>query len=209
MYAYAFTKPSTKGTASDRAVQADQQPRRERSERSVQTVILGDLGRADVQAMILRRLDAPIEPYDLRDGETYVGDVVSLVPRIFGVDKTGIGKREAGTELLYGRQIVRDGFLVGYIYGLGGEWMLNFPELTVPVAFFLFALACVLAFRFVDRLSIDDVRRTLIPVVSVLVVIGLGSDFDNTLDAALRYGAVPFLVLLFGSRRASARAATP
>lgn len=202
MYFYGFYK--SVGTEAVRTLgsRSAQEELEARTGRTLGALILLDLGRADVQALTLQRRGDPDIPYRPRYGATYWEGAAFLVPGFLIGDRP-LGKLGAGTELLYDYVPEdADDFTAQNIYGLAGEWMLNFPPILVPIPFFVFGAIAAASTRWARRLATDDLRVVLIPVLPVLLVLGLSSDLDNVLFALLKYGLLPGLVVLIGTTRA-------
>ncbi|MGQ9547140.1 MAG: hypothetical protein ACUVWS_00785, partial [Roseiflexus sp.] len=69
--------------------------------RDLPTLLLGDLGRSDVQAFVLYQLARPDSDYDYAFGRTYVAAFAVLIPRSL-VERMP-SKTLEGTEALYGK----------------------------------------------------------------------------------------------------------
>src|SRR5262249_21650695 len=96
------------------------------SGRTWTSMILEDLGRADIQALVLQRLIDGASSYDYAWGKTYLGTLSFLIPRQILQERPG-GKLEEGTELIFGRHSYSLGLWASSkVYGLAGETMLNF-----------------------------------------------------------------------------------
>ncbi len=169
--------------------------------RDVNTLLLADLERSDVQAMLLYRLSSEdgIELYGW--GRTYVGDAAILIPRALMPNRPPQKVKE-GTEVLYGKGSYAPGVLeASRVYGLAGEAMLNFGPLAVPLAYALFGLLVGSIGRFIQRLAPTDSRLLLAPFLVNLCITVLVGDSDNIIFFLIKSGCLPFLVLWLGSRR--------
>jgi hypothetical protein len=171
------------------------------SDRSLPEVILGDLGRADVQAFLLYRSTTPSSAYNLAWGRSYLGDLALLIPRQVWADRPPT-KVRYGTDALYGNGAFAPGVLeASNVYGLAGEAMLNFGPAGAPICFLALG-ALVAAMRWLRaRLDPDDVRVLLVPIGVCFCLVVLILDLDNDLFFLFKYIAVPLLVLALGSRR--------
>lgn len=96
-------------------------------------MLIGDLGRADVQAAQFYVATTKPWHYRYRFGSTYPASVVPLIPRKLWPGKPDdSGKVIAGTEMIYGPDAYRSkrttlsSLRATNIYGLAGEAMLNF-----------------------------------------------------------------------------------
>lgn len=153
------------------------------SKRNFRTMLLGDLSRADIQAMILYTLVAKPIDYDYRYGKTYIFSSIGYIPYwILRHKPYGWGKIAAGTEIQRGK-----GVFVPFdparsssrVYGMAGETMLNFGLIGIPIAFSIWGY---LIGRFRRKLLArysGDAFFFLIPVFINLAVFTLISDSDN------------------------------
>jgi hypothetical protein len=159
--------------------------------RTVKTVILGDLARADVQALILQRVTGPNRSYQYAWGRTYGAALTNVVPSRLWVRKPTTKVLE-GTRIQYGvddpvRFSTRQ-------YGLAGEAMLNFGPLAVLPLFFLWGyLVGTLAHRASAFQRAHDARLLLVPILLIGCVVALVGDSDNVVYICFKYGlfAVP------------------
>lgn len=203
MYAYGFYKAA--GAAGIQAV-GDSTARAELAQssgRDLQSVLLGDLSRSDVQAYIFDQLWSPVSnthsDYQYAWGRTYLGAVALFVPRSLWPGRPAHKVLE-GTEIVYGRGSYEEGETwSSKIYGLAGETMLNFGPMAIPIAFMLFGLVVSLARRFLLSLQVGDTRLLLFPFVAILCVVLLTADSDNIMFNIVQNGTVPFLVTFVGS----------
>jgi hypothetical protein len=102
--------------------------------RTLEGMLLGDLGRSDVQAFLLYRLSMPNPDYQYAWGRTYLASATLLIPRALWPDRPP-GKVKEGTEAQYGAgSWDEDKWNSSLVYGLAGEAMLNFGPLAVPFA---------------------------------------------------------------------------
>jgi hypothetical protein len=172
--------------------------------RTLETLLLGDLGRSDVQAYVLYRVSS-YSGHSLAWGKTYVGAAGLLLPR--GVfENRPPTKVKAGTELQYGvGKYDPQRFASARVYGLAGETMLNFGPLAIPLAFWLLG-------RFVRRVhrwkllwADDDSRYLLAPLLVIICCVMLTADSDNVLVLTIQYFVLPFLLLRVSSSRVALR----
>lgn len=171
----------------------------EESGRSLETALLADIARTDIQAYLLFRTTSGLSEYDLAWGRTYAGAAALLIPRAWWPDRPPTKVLE-GTNALYG-----DGSYVpgeresSHVYGLAGEALLNFGPVGVPAMFLLFGLLVGAVRRFRSTWLPGDTRFLLYPMLTTFCLWVLISDSDNQLAFLLRYGVVPGLVLLGSS----------
>lgn len=166
--------------------------------RTLPGMLLGDLGRSDVQAYLLYRLrEGPVEP---ARGRTYVGGLSLLIPRSIWPDRPPT-KEQEGTEALYGPNVYEPGVLVASnVYGLAGEGLLNFGPLGTLLAFAAFGAAVgVLRARFAAR-AYPDARWLLYPYLVIACVVALIGDSDNLVFFLVGDGFVPVTVIALCSR---------
>lgn len=175
----------------------------ERSGRSLQTLILGDLARADVQAFLLYRFMETGSKQEYAWGRTYLGAAALLIPRTVWPDRPPTKVKE-GTEVLYGTYIP-EVQVASKVYGLAGETMLNFGPLAVPFAFIPLGILVARVRRILLTLRNDDARWFIVPLFVNLCFVSLIGDSDNILVFLITKVALPFLVIYLGSDRATAR----
>lgn len=170
----------------------------EETGRDLPTMLTGDLGRADVQALLLdRQLQGDALP---TGGMTYVGDVANVVPRVLLPERPP-SKVEVGTDLLYGPTYLEVGARSSRVYGLTGEAIINFGPIGGVLSFLLLGLVV----RWCRRYYLDAKRGTglgpklLAPLLWTLV--GLPSaDLDNILWFQLKYVAPLAIVVWLAGR---------
>lgn len=200
MYVYGFYKGAGLEGLSGVRDPAQRAAMEQRTGRTAEGVLLGDLGRADVQAFLLYRLRVHPDEYDLAWGRTYAGDLAVLVPRTLWPARPPTKVKE-GTELQHGRGTWRlDSWSSSRVYGLAGEAMLNFGPLAVPLAFATLGAVVGAVRRGYRRWSERDARRLLLPLLINLCFVILASDADNTIFFLVNNGAVPALVVWLASR---------
>jgi hypothetical protein len=172
----------------------------EQLDRTVDGLVLGDLGRADVQAFLLYRLSRPDRDYAYAWGRTYLGTVALLIPRRIWPDRPPTKVLE-GTEAQTGvGSYDPETWASSRVYGLAGETMLNFGPFAVAVAYLLFGVLVGRLQRFHRRLRAGDARRLAYPFVLNLCLAVLLGDSDNLLFMLVKDGLVPLAVIWFGSR---------
>jgi hypothetical protein len=177
----------------------------EETGRTTETVVLEDLGRAGIQAIVIdrqRTLDGPRPA----NGEGYVGDVLKFLP-----DEWMGGTRDKvalGTQTLYGMDAFEQQQRSSRIYGLVGEGVLNFGIFFAALPF----LAWTLYVRYATRVHLRAARhaglgpKLLAPVLSITAILMMGSDLDNVIWFLAKQ-ALPlaFVVWLSLDRTRSAR----
>ena len=203
MYVYGFYKSLGRKAVSalQEGVALDELEKR--TGRSLETVLLGDLSRCDVQAFFLYRLTDGQADYEYALGRTYVGAVALLIPRAIWPERPPTKKKE-GTELIHGRERWSRGQSDTRVYGLAGEAMLNFGIWGVPLIFLVPAMAAGRVRRWLydwTSLPLIDMRLLMLPFLIRLSFTLLSSDSSNLVFAIFKTGLVPAMVTLLGSRR--------
>ena len=168
------------------------------SGRTIQSTVLSDLSRADVQAYVLYRLENG-GAENRAWGRTYVGGVAILIPRAVLPARPPTKSKE-GTDILYGRGTYEAGRSSKRVFGLGGEAMLNVGVAGVPFAFLFFGVFVGWLRRAYYGLGRGDARLLILPLLINLALIMLIGDSDNVVFFFVKEASVPFLLLFFCSR---------
>ncbi|MFG1951496.1 hypothetical protein [Micromonospora sp. NPDC048830] len=166
--------------------------------RDLPTLLTGDFGRADVQAVVLdRHLHGEAEPVL---GSTYLNAMTLLLPDAL-LPYHPVSKVEVGSVLLYGPTILESEHRSSKVYGLAGEAIINFG----PVGGLLSFAVLGLVVRAVRRYYLNAVHRPdlapklLAPMAWTLVGI-VSADLDNVVFFQLKY-ALPLVAVVLLSRR--------
>lgn len=170
-----------------------------RSGRSLESLLLGDLSRSDVQAYILYRLWNQPSQYDYAWGRTYIGTISLLVPQYFWPDRPPTKVKE-GTDLLYGHNSFPT-YRASNVYGLSGEFMLNFGYWLAPLAFSLLGFIVGFFRGLLYRLRPGDLRLLLAPFFIILTFSALVSDSDNLLFSIIKNLTFPAIPILLAHNR--------
>ena len=140
-------------------------------------MLLTDFARGDIQPyMVYRYQNSNYRP---KLGATYIGGLIHYMP---GVDKESLTtKKTAATELLYDYNGKVKGFYTTRIFGLLGEYVLNFGYYTaflifLPLAFFIAKLD-----KWVYSLTQNDVRNFIVPLWILFIVFLFSADLDNVI----------------------------
>ncbi|WP_432958008.1 hypothetical protein [Micromonospora haikouensis] len=167
--------------------------------RDLPTMLTGDLGRADVQAVLLDRHLHGQAPLTL--GSTYLNAFTTLVPDSL-LPWQPMSKVEAGTRLLYGPSALEGDQRSSKVYGLAGEAMINFGPLGAVIAFALFGLLvrAVRAYYLQAARRPDLAPKLLAPMVWTLVGV-LSADLDNVVFFQLKY-TLPMALVVLAARHA-------
>lgn len=200
MYVYGFYK--SYGLEGVMAIQSEgnRTEMEERSGRTFTATLLGDLGRADVQAYLLYTLLRRDSNYSIALGQTYLSAVALVIPK--SLRPALSNKVLKGTEALYGAGCYEAGqWKASNVYGLAGEAMLNFGPIAVPFAFI--ALGCVVGVSRQWMLSWDssDARRLLLPFIILMIVTIPGLDLDVVIPNSIKSGLLPMLLIAIGCER--------
>jgi len=169
-------------------------------DRTFRGLVLGDLGRADVQAFLLYRLSRPDRDYAYAWGRTYLGTAALLIPRRIWPERPPTKVLE-GTEAQTGvGSYDEETWVSSKVYGLAGETMLNFGPLAVMVAYLVFGAVVGRLQGFHSRLRPGDARRLAYPFILNVCFTVLLNDSDVLLFMFVKDGLVPLSVLWFASR---------
>jgi hypothetical protein len=170
--------------------------------RTLDGLLLGDLGRADVQAFLLYRLSTGRGDYSYAWGRTYLGAIALLIPRRLWPERPPTKVKE-GTEALFGAgSFYDDEWSASNVYGLAGETMLNFGPVVVPFAYLVFGAIVGRLQRFLSMAQAADpydARLLLYPLVLYLCLSILVLDFENLLFTVIKDGAIPLLIVWYAS----------
>lgn len=179
-----------------------------RTSRNIQNVILGDLARADVQARIASEVAGARHDYHLRYGKTYLFALSKLIPatlRHLVIDDHSLAtwsKGKAFIDLNEGQGLFDLETNWGTeAFGLGGEAMLNFGLLGVPVAWLLFGLILGVFRRKRDTLTINDSRWALVPFLSYWLAVVPLWDLDVVVFGTVTGGFIACLCISLWSNR--------
>jgi hypothetical protein len=165
--------------------------------------VLFDMGRCDVQAYLLYRMYF-VGDYEYSYGRTYIGAATVLIPESVWPNRPPTKVKE-GTEIQYGTgSFAPDRVQSLWCYGLGGETMLNFSPLAIPLAYGMLGLLVRFSRQFVARLETEDVRNIFAPFLVIMCFYVLVWDSDNLVVLLVKLGSVPFLALLLSSDRPKA-----
>lgn len=200
MYFYGFYKNLGQGAFTGLQSGTTTSELSQKTGRTLDALLLGDLGRADVQAYLLYRLSRPDSEYRYAWGRTYAGTAALLVPRALWPDRPPTKVKE-GTEAQFGAGSWDEhDWSSAHVYGLAGETMLNFGPIAVPVAYGIFGVIVGKLQRFFSRLRPEDMRLLMYPFICNLCLSVVQSDSDNLLFTLIKAGLVPALVVWVGSR---------
>jgi hypothetical protein len=174
-----------------------------KTKRGPEAVILGDLGRADIQAFALARTTEVGGDYRLGLGRTYVGDVTCLVPRSLWPGRFD-GKVVEGTEITEGPGAFEsiEGSYCTRQWGLAGECLLNFGPAGLPLVFLVFGCVVRRISNLSRDLAPDDARRLVLPIAAMACPQALAADLENLILFVIQFGGALILVLALSIERA-------
>jgi hypothetical protein len=165
----------------------------EKNGRTLDSALLGDMARSEVQSYLLYRLWA-VGDYDYAYGRTYLEAFYVLIPKWIWPDRPD-GKVRKGTEALHGRAVYDARmFHASQVYGLAGEAMLNFPPILAPLFFFVLAFV-VSRCRTLMLAEQNDPRLLLAPLLANAMIILPAADLDNIIVWFLTVALGPLVVL--------------
>lgn len=174
--------------------------------RTMESVLMGDLGRTTIQASILYSLYGMDREYRYRLGSTYLSSAVPLIPRrIWPTKPTDSGKVIAATELFHGPGSyvgTRSEYRSTRIFALAGEAMLNYGIWGIPVAFAAFGYLMARTRRRLLSYYSGDMRLLTAPFLVILLLLILSHDLANVAMQTLFNWVIPAIAVLLCSRRA-------
>jgi hypothetical protein len=173
------------------------------TKRTFARVLVGDMGRSDVQAAILSIVTNPNRDYDFYYGKTYLTSAVSMIPRrIWPSKPDDAGKVIAGTDMFYGKgsyQSERSLYVLGkrstHIYGLAGEAMLNFGVWGVIPAFAVWGYIVGTIRRRILNYSPGDMRLLIVPFWVLISFFLLIQDLDNFVEVSVFNLLIPGFII--------------
>jgi hypothetical protein len=203
MYLYGFFKAG--GLQGLQTALEGQQARAELekdSGRTLEGLILGDLGRTDVQAFVLYRLMRSDNDYEYAWGGTYLAASTILIPKAIWADRSPYNKTRQGTELMSGRgSYIPNEWQTSKVFGIAGEAMLNFGPLAVPFAFIPLGILVGWVQRCLLTWKPSDTRLLLLPMLVNLCFVVLVSDLDNDIFFLFKNSGLPAIVVLVSSKK--------
>ena len=168
--------------------------------RPLESTILDDFGRSDIQAYLLYRITAPDSDYEYAWGRTYAVAPAILVPRALWPNRPPNMAKE-GTDAQFGmftyEPVTAES---SRVYGLAGEAMLNFGPIAVPFAFLIWGLAVNYVRRRPAAWARDNARYLLYPLAVVVAIAAVFQDMENQLFFVIKNAAVPFVLIFLATR---------
>ncbi|WFE61028.1 hypothetical protein [Micromonospora sp. WMMD712] len=162
--------------------------------RDMPMLLTADLGRADIQSVILHRyLDGQFEPVL---GATYANAWFMFLPDALFPD-VPTSKVDVGAQILYNPLYPKGEGSSSKIYGTAGEGIINFGLVGGVLSFVAFGLAvrAVQGYYTAAVAAPGLTPKLVAPVVWVLVTTQ-SSDLDNILFCLVKY-SVPTLLLVW------------
>jgi hypothetical protein len=198
-YVYAFYKigglRAIEALRSGESMQDVQQSTRH----TLHDILLGDMGRADLQAFIISRLCDKGFEYDYALGRTYYATLCCFIPHFIWPNRPYLIMFE-GTEIQYGKGSFDPvDFWSRHVYGAPSEAMLNFGVPAVPLVFLIGTFLVARVRRFILTCDAGDLRLLFAPFLVLLLVLGFISDTHNMFFTTIKFGAVPFFVIWAGT----------
>jgi hypothetical protein len=200
MYVYGFYKGAGLEGVRSFATSESITDLEEDTGRGLESLLLFDLGRADIQAFLIHRIEHPESDYELAMGRTYYAAVTILIPRSF-IDRP-YSKSYEGTEAMFGRgSYDPDNWVTSKVFGIAGEALLNFGVYAMPFTYIIVGMVVGLVRRLVYGLDEDDMRRLFLPYLVNFCFMLIVSDFDNMIFNTFKSMFVPFMLIFLGSIR--------
>jgi hypothetical protein len=172
------------------------------SGRSWEGMLLGDLGRSDIHALMLYKIMQHDSEYKYAWGRTYAAAFTILIPRSLLPNRPP-GVVMEGTELTWGKGSYIPGKESSKVYGLAGEAMLNFGPFAIPFAFILLGLVVRQVRYWLYTLEPSDSRVLCFPLLVNLCFTLLVNDFYINLFFIIKNGLIPFFIILINSTKES------
>ncbi|WP_431974450.1 hypothetical protein [Micromonospora haikouensis] len=160
--------------------------------RDLPAMLTGDLGRADIQSVVLYRyLNGEFEPML---GETYLYGFTMFVPDAL-LPVVPEGKIGIGSRILYNPLYERGEGFASKIYGMTGEGIINFGLAGGVLSFVAFGLVirALQSYYTAASQSPELAPKLIAPMLWALVNIN-GADLDNILFFMTKY-AMPLILL--------------
>lgn len=168
----------------------------EESGRGIETLLLGDLSRTQTQSYILYKLVEHPKSYDLSYGRSYLGDLAILIPKSVFPERPPTKVKE-GTEIIKGKGSYNsEGYTSSRIYGLTGEFMLNFGYFFSPIIFMVLGYLISKVRTLLYCLEKQDARLYIYPFFVVICFLLLVQDLDNLVFSITKNLLIPLVVVL-------------
>jgi hypothetical protein len=204
LYIYGFYKAGGAAGVTEAAQgSSEREQLGKKTGRTFNAVLLGDLGRSDMQAFVLYRLVHDRGDYSYALGRTYLGAVSVLIPH-FILPERPETKVRWGTDIQNGSgRYAADVAQSSKVYGLAGESMLNFGPISVPFIYGVFGLLVGWIRNRISLLLPGDARFLLVPLVLYTCFQAIIGDSDNLIFGLVKDGFMPCIVVMACSLRGS------
>ena len=207
MYFYAFYKAMGKdATEAYTASAEDREYLANKTGKTTKALLLGDFGRADLQAYILFRAVTDRKDLDYAKGRTYLAALSIWLPRWILPERPD-SKLKEGTEFQYGSGYDPN-FESSRVYGIATESILNFGPFAAPFAYAAVGLFVGWFRRAVGRFSPGDARLLLAPLVVYECMSLFGGDSDNLIFGIAKNGFLPVLAVILCTVKCRFRSAS-
>src|SRR5699024_7538283 len=134
--------------------------------------------------------------YNYALGRSYIGDLSILIPQRIYPNRQPTKVKE-GTEIILGSGNYNpNGYVSSRIYGLTGEFMLNFGYLFAPFTFIILAFFIGKVREFYFSLNDRDARLYIYPFFVIMCFSILVQDLDNLVYSIVKNLMIPYLILL-------------
>lgn len=167
---------------------------------SIVSTILGDLSRADLQALMLANLTEYKKEIQYKPvwGSTYTMAFLTFVPRAIWKNKPMGLKKDAGTDI---QGLLRGDDKSTRQYGLAGEAMLNFGYWGILPAFGMYGIGMGYFRKKLSTFSASDSRIFFVPLIILMLQNMVIQDSDNWMFALLRDGFLLYILIRFTSAK--------
>lgn len=168
--------------------------------RDMETVLLGDLARTNIQSYIIYRQIEFQNEYRLSYGRSYLGDLSILIPKSIWPNRPP-SKVKEGTEIIKGTgSYTPNGYVSSRIHGLLGEFMLNFGYYFSSLTFIIFSYFVAKVRSFLYLWNSNDIRTLLYPFLLISTFLLLVQDLDNFIFGIVKNFSIPLLIVLFSKK---------
>jgi len=124
-----------------------------------------------------------------------MGALALLIPKSMWPERPPTKVKE-GTQIQYGaNSYVPSSWVSSRVYGLAGEWMLNFGPALVPLSFIFLGLLVGLVGNAFLTWPPSDARWLLYPLLVNLCFVVLVGDSDNVIFFLVKNCLIPIVVI--------------
>ena len=167
---------------------------------SMEFTLLHDFSRADIQALALYKISST--NYSLALGRSYVGGVLSIIPKSVSNDRFPTILKER-TELLYGKgSYVQNGtFFCPWIFGMQGEAALNFGYVGFILSYLFYGLLIRYLKKTIDSIPPNDTRIYLVPFLINMSIMAYLGDSQLVVFFFVKFGLIPYVTIWMISQK--------